>query len=220
MMCSPTYLPRYAFLFWVPIIVFESFLFSLALRIAYRNYLEIGNWRGACLLFVVLRDNFAFFICAFALYIVTAATWLDANPQYFTVPISFSCSLTTVMGCRLILNLCEAYHHPRDPDATPPLSIWAAATAGKIQFRSMPRASKALTSGWPLWRRPQSELGEMTVDVLPSPTRASMSRLASGTSNKTSREETEVFEMQEIGYVEAQIVVKRHPNDASVAEYS
>ena len=61
-MCNPTYLPPYAFLFWVPVIVFETFLFSLALRIAYRNYEDIGNWRGAALLHIVLRDNFIFFV--------------------------------------------------------------------------------------------------------------------------------------------------------------
>jgi hypothetical protein len=61
-MCNPTYLPPYAFLFWVPVIVFETFLFSLALRIAYQNYQDIGNWRGAALLHIVLRDNFIFFV--------------------------------------------------------------------------------------------------------------------------------------------------------------
>ncbi|KDR83370.1 hypothetical protein GALMADRAFT_637611 [Galerina marginata CBS 339.88] len=203
--CSPTYLPRYAFLFWVPVIVFESFLFSLALRIAYRNYLEIGDWRGASLLFVVLRDNFIFFICAFGAYIITAATWVDAEPRYFTVPISFSCSLTTVMGCRLILNLCEAYHHPRDPDATPLLSIWAAATAGNIRFRSMPRASRAVTSGWPRWRRPQSQL---TIDNPPSPTRASMGWLDGCTTDGVPSEEPGMFKMQDIDLVEGQVMVE------------
>lgn len=61
-MCNPTYLPRFAFLFWVPIISFEAFLFSLALRMAYHNYLEIGSWRGVSLFHVVLRDNFIFFV--------------------------------------------------------------------------------------------------------------------------------------------------------------
>jgi hypothetical protein len=61
-MCNSTYLPPFAFLFWVPIVVFETFLFSLALRMAYYNFLEIGSWRGVSLLHVVLRDNFIFFV--------------------------------------------------------------------------------------------------------------------------------------------------------------
>uniref|UniRef100_A0A8H7XYL0 Uncharacterized protein n=1 Tax=Psilocybe cubensis TaxID=181762 RepID=A0A8H7XYL0_PSICU len=141
-MCNPTYLPRFAFLFWVPVIVFETFLFSLALRIAYQNYKEIGTWRGASLLYIVLRDNFSFFACAFGLYIITATTWLAADPRYFTVPGSFSCALTTVMGARLILNLCEAYYHPPDMhgNGTGPGSIWAAvATTGNIEFVNLRR---------------------------------------------------------------------------------
>ncbi|KAF8164992.1 hypothetical protein B0H34DRAFT_793428 [Crassisporium funariophilum] len=133
-MCNPTFLPKFAFLFWVPVIAFETFLFALAFRMAYQNWLEIGNWRGASLLHIVLRDNFQFFICAFAIYIVTAATWLTADPRYFTVPGSFSCSFTTIMGCRLILNLCQAFHEPRDPIEMRPQSIWAATTSRGIRF--------------------------------------------------------------------------------------
>ncbi|KAF8974606.1 hypothetical protein BDZ97DRAFT_1911773 [Flammula alnicola] len=162
--CNPTYLPRYAFLFWVPVIVFETFLFSLALRIAYQNYLEVGNWGGAWLIQVVLRDNFSFFICAFAAYIVTATTWIAANPQYFTVPGSFSCSLTSIMGCRLILNLCQAYHHPVDPAVTPPLSIWAATTRD-IRFMTPPtRASRSvLLTGFETQTRPRAQIQTYTI---------------------------------------------------------
>ncbi|KAF8803857.1 hypothetical protein BYT27DRAFT_7195192 [Phlegmacium glaucopus] len=124
-MCNPTYLPPFAFLFWVPIIVFETFLVALAFRMAYYNYLEIGSWRGVSIFHVVLRDNFIFFIFAFASYLVTAMTWLTANPRYFTVPGSFTCSLTSVMGCRLILNLCRVYYAPKDVGVRP-RSIWAA----------------------------------------------------------------------------------------------
>ena len=61
-MCNPTYLPPFAFIFWVPIIVFETFLFSLALRIAYNNFQDIGTWRGISLVHIILRDNFIFFV--------------------------------------------------------------------------------------------------------------------------------------------------------------
>lgn len=61
-MCNPTYLPPFAFLFWVPIVVFETFLFSLALRMAYHNFQEIGSWRGVSLFHIILRDNFIFFV--------------------------------------------------------------------------------------------------------------------------------------------------------------
>jgi hypothetical protein len=61
-MCNLTYVPRFASLFWVPMIVFETFLFSLALRMAYRNYQDIRRWPGVSLIHVILRDNFIFFV--------------------------------------------------------------------------------------------------------------------------------------------------------------
>jgi len=132
--CNPTYLPRFAFFFWVPIIIFETFLFSLAFRMAYYNYLEIGSWRGISIFHVILRDNFIFFVFAFASYIVTAVIWLAANPRYFTVPGAFTCAFTTIMGCRLILNLCQVYHVPDDISTTRSQSIWAA--SDYIRFKA------------------------------------------------------------------------------------
>jgi len=101
---------------------------------AYHNFLEIGSWRGVSLLHVILRDNFIFFVIAFVSYIITAVTWLTANPRYFTVPGSFTCAFTTIMGCRLILNLCRVYYHPTDVSTTQPRSIWGGASQG-LRFR-------------------------------------------------------------------------------------
>ncbi|KAF9485397.1 hypothetical protein BDN70DRAFT_871445 [Pholiota conissans] len=165
--CNCTYLPPYAYLLWVPVIAFETFLFFLSLRIAHRNYLEIGHWGGTTLIQIVLRDNFIFFFCAFAAYLITTITWVVLKPVYFTVPGSFACAVTTVMGCRLILNLCHAYHCPPDPSDTPPVSIWAAHTSpARIRF-VMPvdtRASMSAMSFWqarnpltPSWRPSHSQ---------------------------------------------------------------
>lgn len=112
-MCTRIAAPPYIFLFWVPILIFECLLFVLSLRIAYRNCLEIGNWRGASLLHVLLRDNFGHFACAFAFYTVTAVAWLTVNPRYWSIPSVFAYSMTITLACRLVLNLCDAFHHPR-----------------------------------------------------------------------------------------------------------
>jgi hypothetical protein len=60
-MCTVVDLPTYAAAFWLPIILFEFFLFVLAFRLAWANHQDIGNWRGAKLLHVILRDNFYYF---------------------------------------------------------------------------------------------------------------------------------------------------------------
>ncbi|KIK08559.1 hypothetical protein K443DRAFT_562861 [Laccaria amethystina LaAM-08-1] len=118
-MCMRITAPPYIFLFWIPILIFECLLFVLSLRIAYRNCLEVGNWRGASLLHVLLRDNFWHFVCAFAFYAVTAVTWLTVDPRYWSIPSVFAYSMTITLGCRLVLNLCDAFHHPRGMWNTP-----------------------------------------------------------------------------------------------------
>ena len=65
-MCTVTYLPTFSAAFWFPILLFELFLFSLAFRVAWYNHKHLGNWRGASLLHIVIRDNFNyFFLCVF-----------------------------------------------------------------------------------------------------------------------------------------------------------
>jgi hypothetical protein len=54
--------PDYAAAFWIPVLLFEIFLFVLAFRIAWYNHHQLGSWRAARLLHVVLRDNFSFFV--------------------------------------------------------------------------------------------------------------------------------------------------------------
>ena len=67
---------------------------------------------------------------AFAFYTVTAVAWLTVNvgylavlyrylrltleqPRYWSIPSVFAYSMTITLACRLVLNLCDAFHHPR-----------------------------------------------------------------------------------------------------------
>jgi hypothetical protein len=151
-MCTVVDLPRFAAAFWLPILLFEFFLFSLAFRLAWANHQDIGNWGGAKLLHVILRDNFYYFflsvtfsaslktslildiISAFCSYLTTAIAWHTVGVEFFLVPGLFSCALTTIIGCRFILNLCEAYH---DPFVSVSVNLDARSsriTSGGIQF--------------------------------------------------------------------------------------
>jgi hypothetical protein len=73
---------------------------------------------------------------AFAFYTVTAVAWLTVDvgylvvvyryprltltqPRYWSIPSVFAYSMTITLGCRLILNLCDAFHHPRGMWNTP-----------------------------------------------------------------------------------------------------
>ena len=91
---------------------------------------------------------------AFASYIITAVTWLSANPRYFTLPGSFTCAFTTIMGCRLILNLCRVYYHPTTAQ---PQSIWAASEG--IRFKPPALATNPTLHGnWTVEREQSPEL--------------------------------------------------------------
>jgi hypothetical protein len=68
--CTVMHFPVYAPVFWLPVLLFESFLFVLAFRIAWYNHQQLGSWRAARLLYVVLRDNFSFFV----LYVILIST--------------------------------------------------------------------------------------------------------------------------------------------------
>ena len=68
--CTVTRFPAYAAAFWLPVLLFEIFLFVLAFRIAWYNHHQLGSWHGARLLHVVLRDNFSFFV----LYVIVIST--------------------------------------------------------------------------------------------------------------------------------------------------
>ncbi|KAF9452213.1 hypothetical protein P691DRAFT_772540 [Macrolepiota fuliginosa MF-IS2] len=118
--CACTKFPSYAFMFWFPILFFDTLLFLLAIGII------VISWRRRSpeavssgrivpvLVAIVLRDNFGYFFLAFGMYLTTTVVWLTAEPQYFTIPAFLSYSFATIMGCRLILNLCDAYYNPPD----------------------------------------------------------------------------------------------------------
>lgn len=85
-MCTRIAAPPYIFLFWVPILIFECLLFVLSLRIAYHNCLEVGNWRGASLLHVLLRDNFGHFVW----YVRTSVLELLSSSYRKPAPLHFT----------------------------------------------------------------------------------------------------------------------------------
>ena len=97
-----------------------------------------------CTVSIAVQSLLTLLHSAFASYIITAVTWISANPRYFTLPGSFTCAFTTIMGCRLILNLCRVYYQPT---TVPPQSIWAASEA--IRFK--PSASAAETPTYENW---------------------------------------------------------------------
>ncbi|KAF9451440.1 hypothetical protein P691DRAFT_773108 [Macrolepiota fuliginosa MF-IS2] len=104
-------------MFWFPILAVDTVLFLLAVGIVIRNWqqsLPESGRVGPSLVTIILRDNLGYFFCAFAIYLTTTVVWFTAEAQYYSIPACFSYSVVTIMGCRLILNLCDAYYNPED----------------------------------------------------------------------------------------------------------
>lgn len=47
------------------------------------------------------------------------------QPRYWSIPSVFAYSMTITLGCRLVLNLCDAFHHPRGMWNTPSETVTA-----------------------------------------------------------------------------------------------
>lgn len=134
--CTCIKFPSYSFMFWVPILFFDTLLFFLAVGIVFKNWRRVPQGSlfergGPSLVTILLRDNIGYFFLwvsvlhlrleplssiqgdsAFGIYLTTTVIWLSAETRYFSIPACFSYSITTVLGCRLVLNLCDAYHNP------------------------------------------------------------------------------------------------------------
>ncbi|KAJ3561653.1 hypothetical protein NP233_g10065 [Leucocoprinus birnbaumii] len=114
--CTPIRFPPYSFVFWIPILLIDSLLFALALGVVLRNWRQLRRAElarmGPSLVTILLRDNLGIRTSAFGTCLLTAIVWMTAQTQYFNLPACLTYSITTVLGCRLILNLCDAYHNP------------------------------------------------------------------------------------------------------------
>ncbi|KAF9449577.1 hypothetical protein P691DRAFT_774567 [Macrolepiota fuliginosa MF-IS2] len=116
--CTCVKFPSYSFVFFFIILSFDTFLFFLAVGIIVANWRRLSyealSFQCAVpsLVSIVLRDNFGYFFMASGMYLITTVVWMAAEVRYTSIPTCSSYAVTTIMGCRLILNLCDAYHNP------------------------------------------------------------------------------------------------------------
>ncbi|KAJ3561652.1 hypothetical protein NP233_g10064 [Leucocoprinus birnbaumii] len=151
--CTQVKFPSWSWLFWLPILFFDSLLFGLAIGIVIQSWRQLRREKlsklslGSSLMAILLRDNFGYFFFAFGIYLLTTIIWTTAETRYFSIPAGFSFSITTVLGSRLILNLCDAYYSPLN-ESSRGTSEWdtrlnweinlAAAENASIKFASSP----------------------------------------------------------------------------------
>jgi len=98
--------------------------------------------------FLLSNDSFSLLweIRALFSYLVTGIAWLTVGAQYFLVTGQLSCALTTIMSCRFILNLYQAYHKPfrASTDSSHTRSIWAmSAIICGVHFLDLPASESS-----------------------------------------------------------------------------
>ncbi|EGO22711.1 hypothetical protein SERLADRAFT_393218 [Serpula lacrymans var. lacrymans S7.9] len=110
--CIYKALPDFLYSSWVAMMSYESILFSFAVWMGIKHVKEmraLRYLRGGSIFEVLIRDSSFYFMLTLS---TCAGMWLALPADMFEVPEGFSIAVTTIMGCRLVLNLREEYYRP------------------------------------------------------------------------------------------------------------
>ncbi|KAF8902285.1 hypothetical protein CPB84DRAFT_1776389 [Gymnopilus junonius] len=103
--------------FWIPILSFECLLCALALAHGYQDYRDslrgfgsrlIGALDTPKLSEILVRDSITYFFSIGAVYMACLIVWIVDQNALIEAPAGFSIAMSSVLVCRLILNLREA----------------------------------------------------------------------------------------------------------------
>jgi len=119
---ATTSLPYYS-AYFAPIFAFEFLLFGLAVGIFCRHVADIRRpqLNRTSLVAVLVWDNLIYYAIGVLLYTVNLIIWLSGNSTWSLAPAVFSLSITAIVGCRLILHLCDVFYRPFGSQT----SLWA-----------------------------------------------------------------------------------------------
>jgi len=107
--CIPLGIPPHFYVFWIPIIAFETVLGALALI---RGVQTVNSDQGLLhfgrdLVNILIRDSVLYFLVIFATYLTNIVVWSTQSEYLTEIPIAFAAAMSCVMGSRIILNLRE-----------------------------------------------------------------------------------------------------------------
>lgn len=100
-----------SYLYWVPFLVFETMLFTLALVKGVKSYLDeelrlvFDRGKAMRAMEVLLRDSILYFLLIFTTYLVNFLCWVIADGRLGEIPVAFCVSMSSVMSQRLLLNI-------------------------------------------------------------------------------------------------------------------
>ncbi|TFK74415.1 hypothetical protein BDN72DRAFT_833322 [Pluteus cervinus] len=114
--CVPDRLPFFLYGMWIPVLLFECFLFGLVLWVSLRhtrNMRAVDDMANKNHMWeTLLGDSILYFLITSSAYLLALVFELAISPEWFQLPQPLAIAATTVTGTRLILNLREAYYFP------------------------------------------------------------------------------------------------------------
>ncbi|KAF9472344.1 hypothetical protein BDN70DRAFT_887083 [Pholiota conissans] len=128
--CGREKFPPWMFIVWIPLILFEFLIGTLAVALGVRYYQIVGSHgmfpnlpnssRSSSLLFILLRDSIVFpFIFALSCILNLVTFYLFSTglrPAISHITFLLPSTLSGVLGSRLILNLRESYYEPYEQE--------------------------------------------------------------------------------------------------------
>ncbi|KAF7300476.1 hypothetical protein HMN09_00931800 [Mycena chlorophos] len=102
-------IPRWFFVYWVPMLSFEALLCVLALYRGFQTFRASGTLyqSGRHLVGILIRDSVLYFLVMFASYFTNLLMWSLARTSLLEVPIAFSVAFSCVLCNRIVLNVRE-----------------------------------------------------------------------------------------------------------------
>ncbi|KAF8513361.1 hypothetical protein JB92DRAFT_2923996 [Gautieria morchelliformis] len=104
--CPIGTIPPHAFFFWIPFLIFETFLVALMLCKGWRVYRSEG---GSRLLHLIIRDSLFYFGVMFISLLANCILWgipsLDPGTAAY-----WAIAMPCAVGCRLLLNMRESFY--------------------------------------------------------------------------------------------------------------
>ncbi|KAF9472999.1 hypothetical protein BDN70DRAFT_886351 [Pholiota conissans] len=128
--CGEGKLPPWAFITWIPFVLFDCLICTLAVALGVRYYQEVGSHgmfpnlrnssRPSSLLFILLRDSIVFPIVFSLLCVLNLVSFTLVSTGLKLVIIHTTFLLPAVLsgllGPRLILNLRDSYYEPYEQE--------------------------------------------------------------------------------------------------------
>jgi len=109
--CVFVKVPNLGVIFWVPSLIFETLLLSLAGFTGFMILWRTRRWNMNRLIHIFMRDNILYFLCTITAYLITAILLLKISPVLDNIPNAFTITLTCILGSRLMLNLRDASYN-------------------------------------------------------------------------------------------------------------